>query len=113
MLPVPATHLIRPAILARRGHTARPCVVGTAPAVGESGSGPSGWGEAMDEVLGGWARCCLACRRREPPARLVEAECTRQGQVLWAVPGALAFFFPGVAFTFSCPALRSNARAAA
>ena len=77
----------------------------------------------MDEVRGGWARCCFVCRRPAPPAMLAEsdgrlvagvcAECAGQGHVLWAVPGALAFFFPGVAFTFSCPALRSNARAAA
>ena len=72
----------------------------------------------MDEVQGGRARCCFVCRRMlaESDGRLVAgvcAECAGQGHVLWAVPGALAFFFPGVAFTFSCPALRSNARAAA
>ena len=66
----------------------------------------------MDEVRGGWARCCFVCRRPARPSMLAEcdgrlvagvcAACTREETILRAVPGALGFFFPGAVFTFSC-----------
>ncbi len=68
----------------------------------------------MDEVRGGWARCCFVCRRPESHVMLVEADgqfvagicadCAGQKPVLWAVPGALRFFFPGAALSFCCRA---------
>ena len=70
--------------------------------------------DEVGEVRGGWARCCFVCRRPGPLSLLAEsdgrlvagvcAECAFQGQVLWAVPGALGFFFPGAVLTFSCRA---------
>ena len=65
----------------------------------------------MDEVRGGWSRCCFVCRRPGPPVLLAEsdgrlvagvcAECTGQEHMLWALPGALGFFFPGAVITLS------------
>ena len=65
----------------------------------------------MDDVRGGWARCCFVCRRAAAPhwlaatdGRLVAwvcEECARREDVLRAAQGALGFFYPGGGLAFS------------